>query len=806
MYKKIIKYRLEVIKFAEEFSIVSASKFYNISRPTISKWCKLYKEFGEEGLKNKSRKNQKFKNKITEEILAKINELYQHDPGISAKKVKESLNLSYSERTIRNKLANFRERELSNKQKSKKADNLILLGIRRDFSQNYLYLNTVCHLLLIKDYATDFLWLGLVKSLDSEVVSQFLNVFLKKNRYDRELTVELTDISVLDEIEKDSDLKKVKFIPCKDKYKFYNILKSLRSINSKYFKVDSESLNSHYISNQKELISNLLLRTIIVNLSKIKKRETLSRCLPFVEENMFSDKRFLTNTIRSSCKTLSSTLKHYSLFNKNEKIKSDLRDSLTLLILSYCTHFNETELIEYYTFIAEVDFHKGDYDLSREFYLKAQKIAINRKFTNKLLKISYKIAVMETLTGRYFIAYKTLSSAIKLAKEVNNFEFLCLLYYSTAVNFYLRNDYFSAIDYFQSTLLILKKQEIKFDKKIIFFALSATYTNSGNREEAINYFNKGYNSFTNEDEFITSSVAREIMEKFIDSFGRLDLFREKLADKIIQVQIFESSSYDSTSILSFYSNISKFYSLKKNLEKAIYYSQEGLKQARKINNRFFISSFLFDLANISLLSRKISEALKYLRKSQKINEENNFTILQAKILNTLGVLYMNSNSLKKSETYFNEALKKMNEIGENHLKLITIANLAYIAVDKKDYVKLTQHYEFLRGLSIQNSNIFFLGISFELEGKLFNESKDYEYAHECYLKALKVLKRSIAIDAPLFTYSLLFENLKDQGDSVKFEKFLREANDYAQKTGQNELFKQIVQELGKDIIDISFPA
>ncbi|MEG1411842.1 MAG: helix-turn-helix domain-containing protein [Terrisporobacter sp.] len=64
--------RLEIVRYANDFEIKPAARFYSCSKNTIKKWCKRYAVYGIEGLKDKSRRPLNSPKKIKEVDIEKI--------------------------------------------------------------------------------------------------------------------------------------------------------------------------------------------------------------------------------------------------------------------------------------------------------------------------------------------------------------------------------------------------------------------------------------------------------------------------------------------------------------------------------------------------------------------------------------------------------------------------------------------------------------------------------------------------------------------------------------------------------------
>lgn len=73
--KMLIEKRLEMVRYANENSIKSASRFYSCSKNTIKKWCKRYAIYGLKGLLDRSRKPKNSPKRIRQEDIDTITEV-----------------------------------------------------------------------------------------------------------------------------------------------------------------------------------------------------------------------------------------------------------------------------------------------------------------------------------------------------------------------------------------------------------------------------------------------------------------------------------------------------------------------------------------------------------------------------------------------------------------------------------------------------------------------------------------------------------------------------------------------------------
>ena len=99
-----LNYRWNMIKYAEREGISKAAKVFNTTRKTVRKWLKRYQEGGVKALENKSRIEQNFPNKMPKTIENRIIKLRKKYPFWGARRIKDHLQLDYSQVVINKKL------------------------------------------------------------------------------------------------------------------------------------------------------------------------------------------------------------------------------------------------------------------------------------------------------------------------------------------------------------------------------------------------------------------------------------------------------------------------------------------------------------------------------------------------------------------------------------------------------------------------------------------------------------------------------------------------------------------------------
>lgn len=68
----LIKKRLEIVRYANDFGIKPASRYFKTSKNTVKRWCKRYAIYGKKGLYNHSSRPNKLRTVVTEKDKKKI--------------------------------------------------------------------------------------------------------------------------------------------------------------------------------------------------------------------------------------------------------------------------------------------------------------------------------------------------------------------------------------------------------------------------------------------------------------------------------------------------------------------------------------------------------------------------------------------------------------------------------------------------------------------------------------------------------------------------------------------------------------
>ncbi|MBN1971610.1 MAG: helix-turn-helix domain-containing protein [Candidatus Delongbacteria bacterium] len=103
-----IEKRLKILSLAADLGVSQTAKMYDIDPKTIRNWRRKFEDSGRNALENQSKKHIEQKYKMPESEFNLIKECYLNNPNLSAREIKENLNLKYSLKTILKKLSEIK--------------------------------------------------------------------------------------------------------------------------------------------------------------------------------------------------------------------------------------------------------------------------------------------------------------------------------------------------------------------------------------------------------------------------------------------------------------------------------------------------------------------------------------------------------------------------------------------------------------------------------------------------------------------------------------------------------------------------
>ncbi|MFC2130879.1 tetratricopeptide repeat protein [Bacteroidota bacterium] len=204
-------------------------------------------------------------------------------------------------------------------------------------------------------------------------------------------------------------------------------------------------------------------------------------------------------------------------------------------------------------------------------------------------------------------------------------------------------------------------------------------------------------------------------------------------------RIIESASHDTT-----YVNISNDLADKlrsKDSKMALYYANNALMIAKKINFKSGMAKSLRYIATINSRKGNYDSAIEYYLESKKVYKEIGDKIGIAHISTGTGILYWRLKRYQKALEYWNEALNVYEELGDKENISIALGNLGMVSCNLKKYNKAIEYYKEAIKITEELKNIENLGSHLGNIGSVYTEMGNYEKALEYYKKALEITKQ-----------------------------------------------------------------
>ena len=378
-------------------------------------------------------------------------------------------------------------------------------------------------------------------------------------------------------------------------------------------------------------------------------------------------------------------------------------------------------LAETYYMLGEVYLNLQDTNQALAFHNKSMEIYTAIKDRKKLISAYSKLSEIYEQLHEYKKAIELLKKTIENSGDKNT--------ESNAVNFanlgylYLQNnEYKTAMDYLQQSLLIFKKLNINNENLAnAYYNFANCYLKNGDYNKALEY----------------SLLSLDIRKTFLSE-----------DDNIIAI------TYDLIGLN--YENIYQ-------LEKANDYYLKALKIYEKNKDDFGIAVVYNNLATTYIKKgmpqdalKKINESMSLLKKAKDIDELSFSTIL-----NNTGLVYESLAEYKKALDYYNSALEVYKKkFDHEHPDMITIyKNIGNVSAGMGLLDKAQKNYQKSLDIADQyyEKDDYFIADIYNAMGVAYDNAGSYNESREYFLKALSIIN-NISGDKSVFA-TILYSNL-----------------------------------------------
>jgi tetratricopeptide (TPR) repeat protein len=170
-------------------------------------------------------------------------------------------------------------------------------------------------------------------------------------------------------------------------------------------------------------------------------------------------------------------------------------------------------------------------------------------------------------------------------------------------------------------------------------------------------------------------------------------------------------------------------------------AQKGLEIANEANSPKFQSEFLNLLGIYYFSQKKYDLALQYYQDSLKKAENIGFGYLKGSRINNIGLVYFEMQDYTQALKYFEDALQLGLQRGDNIGVAARLGNIGQIYLAQREYEKAKENFEKAYKIDEKIGNLIGRSIRLKNFGDLFKAKKDTVNALEYYQKAYRILQK-----------------------------------------------------------------
>jgi tetratricopeptide (TPR) repeat protein len=177
----------------------------------------------------------------------------------------------------------------------------------------------------------------------------------------------------------------------------------------------------------------------------------------------------------------------------------------------------------------------------------------------------------------------------------------------------------------------------------------------------------------------------------------------------------------------------------------------GLKQARELNDKFYISQFVNDIGTVYQQLGQYQKALEYYEQVLAINIDVGqsywigavFTDIGGTVLTNLGSVCRNIGQYQKALEYHEQALFIYREIDDKHGIEVNLSNIGNVYRDLGQYQKALEYYKQTLAILNKTDNRHIVGAVLTSIGVVYHDLVLHQKALEYQQKALTIYREII---------------------------------------------------------------
>lgn len=326
---------------------------------------------------------------------------------------------------------------------------------------------------------------------------------------------------------------------------------------------------------------------------------------------------------------------------------------------------------ELFNQLSQSYYDNGNYDSTKYFAQKALELA---KEQNDLYNLSYGYLNLGKIVYRekqYDKAISFLKKSLEYHKQLPKSKQLGLQqqqgqYYFMARSYSLMSDWPSAIQYFDSTLMVSKKRNDSVAQIHLLVDIGYSKTDIGQTSEGLANFFQAYNIAKSMNDRLSIAkiyLAIGYNHHISEHYSKALVYYKKALNKARELKNYQGISVSCI-------NIGGIHDKNKNYDSALFYYKKALIiQKEFVHDSITTANLYNNLCELALGKENYLQAAQYLQKSKGIYDQLNYPYGKAINLHYFGRLFLQRKQYDKAEEHFLSALQMVEKYNFKQVEL-----------------------------------------------------------------------------------------------------------------------------------------
>jgi len=285
------------------------------------------------------------------------------------------------------------------------------------------------------------------------------------------------------------------------------------------------------------------------------------------------------------------------------------------------------------------------------------------------------------------------------------------------------------------------------------------------------------------------------------TYDRLHEVDSALSHYQLALAVFKELTYDARTAKTLYRIASLYFSIS-NYKSALQYANEALDLYEIIEDRKTIASLHALLCDIKSSLGFKSSAIEDCRKSLIIYESLKLTEGKAKLLNSLGKIYLELNQYRRCEEYFNRALYMAKFEQDSSMIADTYINLGNVYLGMGEHEKATRYFSQALSLNLLKKDQEGIGHAFYNLGISLAGSGLYDSALFFLEKSLQISQQINDLELQARDFSEIGKIYEEKGQFKRAINYLKDGVIIAERIDANPILQNCYYNLAKYYDDL----